>query len=76
MTAAICGNCCACPGGLLVPPKDSRAIADAIIALASGRSFLQEHTRRSRLRALEVFEPGMILKKHVEFYTQAWERRQ
>ena len=62
-------------GGLLVPPKDSRAIAEAIIALASDRSFLQEQKRRSRQRALEVFEPGTILKKQMEFYTQAWERR-
>ena len=62
-------------GGLLVPPKDSRAIAEAIIALASDRPFLQQQKLRSRQRALEVFEPGMILKKQMEFYTQAWGRR-
>ncbi len=60
-------------GGLLVPPKDSRALAEAIIALASDRSFLQEQKRRSRQHALEVFEPGMILKKQMEFYTRAWD---
>lgn len=60
-------------GGLLVPPKDSRALAEAIIALASDRSFLQEQKLRSRQRALDLFEPGMILKKQMEFYTQAWD---
>ena len=62
-------------GGLLVPPKDSRALAEAIISLAKDRAFLQHQKQRSRERAVEVFEPGLILKKQIEYYREAWEQR-
>lgn len=31
--------------------------------------------RDDHRRLREVFEPGMILQKHVDFYSGAWERR-
>ena len=75
MATAACGKWCIYDGQFEGIPMYSRAIAEAIIALASDRPFLQQQKLRSRQRALEVFEPGMILKKQMEFYTQAWGRR-
>lgn len=55
-------------------PKDSLAIADAVVSLAADRLFLQQQKALRRQRALEVFEPGMILAKQMAFYRDAWER--
>lgn len=61
-------------GGLLVPPGDSKAVAAAIAALATDRSFLRDQQRRSRERALELFDPSIIIKRQLAYFRDAWER--
>ena len=55
--------------GLIIPPKDSKALADAIVNLLSDESLLKKMGYASRLRYEELFTGRMMGQKYFDCYT-------
>jgi len=57
--------------GLLVPPRDPRALADAIERVLSDASLRESLARRGRARAEALFSWESVAKKTIEVYEEA-----
>lgn len=62
--------------GLIVPPKDSRALADAIIRLLKDDRYRQDLASNARERVLAKFQRRKIAQECIELYGKAAERFQ
>jgi rhamnosyl/mannosyltransferase len=60
--------------GLIVPPKDSEALACAIRTLVSNNELRREMGRRARLLAEEKYDWNRIVNRYLEVYDLALER--
>jgi glycosyltransferase involved in cell wall biosynthesis len=60
--------------GLVVPPGDADALADAIVALASDRERVAAMGRAGRERAIAEFPPERSVARIEELYTTALDR--
>lgn len=56
--------------GLLVPSRDSLALADAIDYLVSNPDLIQAMGHAGRIRAEELFDINAIVNKHLELYSK------
>lgn len=56
--------------GLLVPVRDSRALADAIAALAGNRDYCAELGRQGRRLAERAFSIEDVVARHLEIYAE------
>lgn len=54
--------------GLLVPPKDPAALADAIVRLATDRDLAGRLVERGRRAGLTRYSPGPMVEKTLELY--------
>jgi glycosyltransferase involved in cell wall biosynthesis len=54
--------------GLLVPPRDARALAEAIKALLDDRERLQAMGKAARALAEESFDVRQVVQQHLEIY--------
>jgi glycosyltransferase involved in cell wall biosynthesis len=52
-------------GGILVPVRDPRAIADAIVELSDRDTWLS-HSRRTRAHFLANFSPDVVREKWID----------
>ncbi len=59
--------------GLVVPPADAEALAEAIVALAGDLPRAAEMGRAARTRALEEFTPGRCVERVESLYARALE---
>ncbi len=62
--------------GIIVPPKDSQAIAEAVIKLLQDKPYRDGVSAKARQRVLEHFQRKKIAGDTVELYRQAVERFQ
>ena len=53
--------------GLLVPPRDAAALAEAMAALASDPARVAAMGAAARQRALERFESSMVCRRFLDF---------
>lgn len=56
--------------GLLIPPMDSKALAEAILRLVDDPDLCIEMGKRSRARALAEFDEGIILSRTFQVYAE------
>jgi glycosyltransferase involved in cell wall biosynthesis len=61
--------------GLLVPPRDSRALARAISDLVSKRDLLREMGKNGQERVLGNFTMGQMAKKNEDYYYELLQNR-
>lgn len=61
--------------GLLVPPKDPKNLAKAILKLLSDDNLAKEMGRRGRVRAENLFDREIVLEKQVDIYKKLFEIR-
>lgn len=59
--------------GILVPPRDPHALAEAILELLTNREKAQQLARNARQRFLEHFTIDAMGKRYLEVYQQAME---
>jgi glycogen(starch) synthase len=60
--------------GIIVPPGDDAALANAIVALAKNRALRLEMGKAARERVCEAFERHRVVKKMVRVYERAREQ--
>lgn len=56
--------------GILVPPKDPRALADKIMMLIKNKELAQEMAISGRIRVVKVFDIKNTVKKYMDIYNQ------
>lgn len=56
--------------GLLVPPRDARALADAVVKLAEDAALRQAMGRAGRVLAEQAFDINKVVQAHLEVYEQ------
>lgn len=56
--------------GLLVPPGDSEALADAISRVLTDREATQMRVQNARHRASRMFDPELIARQYTELYAR------
>jgi glycosyltransferase involved in cell wall biosynthesis len=56
--------------GILVPPKDPRALADKIMMLIKNKELAQEMAISGRTRVVKVFDIKNTAKKYMDTYNQ------
>lgn len=61
--------------GLLVPPRDSVALSQAIVTLARDRGLLRSMGRMARERAVAVFDMRSVTQRHQEIYDELLSER-
>jgi glycosyltransferase involved in cell wall biosynthesis len=71
----VASNCCSLPeivgdgiGGILCPPNDIQAFAQACRELARHREFREQLARDARARAQELFREDRIIPQYVDLY--------
>jgi glycosyltransferase involved in cell wall biosynthesis len=57
--------------GLLIPPRDERALADAIVMLLSNTELRRRLGRGARARAVDEFSPASVAERTLDVYRQA-----
>jgi glycosyltransferase involved in cell wall biosynthesis len=63
--------------GVLVPPRDARALADAVLMLATDCSLRRQMGQAGRRLAAERFDVRVVQRRHVDLYRElsAWGTR-
>lgn len=54
--------------GIIVPPKDARSLADAVISLINKPDLMQEMGERGKRRVARLFSPEKFIREHENFY--------